>query len=35
MEYGLDKPLPVQFGCWLREVLQGNLGTSPSSCSGR
>ena len=27
-EYGLDKPLPVQFGYWLREVLQGNLGTS-------
>jgi len=27
-EYGLDKPLPVQFGYWLREVLQGNLGQS-------
>lgn len=27
-EYGLDKPLPVQFGYWLRAVLQGNLGTS-------
>lgn len=26
--YGLDKPLPVQFGYWLREVLQGNLGQS-------
>ena len=26
--YGLDKPLPVQFGYWLREVLQGNLGDS-------
>jgi peptide/nickel transport system permease protein len=27
-EYGLDKPLPVQFGYWLREVMQGNLGQS-------
>ncbi len=27
-QYGLDKPLPVQFGLWLREVLQGNLGDS-------
>jgi peptide/nickel transport system permease protein len=27
-EYGLDKPLPVQFGYWVREVLQGNLGQS-------
>jgi peptide/nickel transport system permease protein len=27
-DYGLDKPLPVQFGYWLREVLQGNLGQS-------
>jgi peptide/nickel transport system permease protein len=26
--YGLDKPLPVQFGYWLREVLKGNLGDS-------
>src|SRR3954463_513968 len=26
--YGLDKPLPVQFGYWLREVLHGNLGES-------
>lgn len=26
--YGLDKPLPVQFGYWLREVAQGNLGQS-------
>ncbi len=26
--YGLDKPLPVQFGYWLRQVLQGNLGDS-------
>jgi peptide/nickel transport system permease protein len=27
-EYGLDKPLPVQFGYWVVEVLQGNLGQS-------
>jgi len=27
-DYGLDKPLPVQFGYWLREVMQGNLGQS-------
>jgi peptide/nickel transport system permease protein len=27
-QYGLDKPLPVQFALWLREVLQGNLGDS-------
>jgi len=27
-DYGLDQPLPVQFGYWLREVLQGNLGQS-------
>jgi peptide/nickel transport system permease protein len=27
-DYGLDQPLPVQFGCWLREVLHGNLGQS-------
>ncbi|MFT3719174.1 ABC transporter permease [Pseudorhodoferax sp.] len=27
-QYGLDRPLPVQFGYWLREVLQGNLGES-------
>jgi peptide/nickel transport system permease protein len=27
-DYGLDKPLPVQFGYWVREVLQGNLGQS-------
>ncbi|RQP23354.1 ABC transporter permease [Piscinibacter terrae] len=28
VQYGLDKPLPVQFVYWLREVLQGNLGQS-------
>ncbi|MGH6637360.1 MAG: ABC transporter permease, partial [Polaromonas sp.] len=27
-EYGLDKPLPVQFGYWLKELSQGNLGQS-------
>ena len=24
--YGLDRPLPVQFGLWLRELAHGNLG---------
>lgn len=27
-EYGLDRPLPVQYGIWMGRVLQGNLGTS-------
>lgn len=27
-DYGLDKPLPLQFGYWIGEVLQGNLGQS-------
>jgi peptide/nickel transport system permease protein len=27
-EYGLDKPLPVQFGIWLLHVGQGDLGRS-------
>ena len=27
-EYGLDKPLPVQFGLWLGHVVQGDLGRS-------
>lgn len=27
-EYGLDKPLPVQFGLWLAHVGQGDLGRS-------
>lgn len=27
-EYGLDKPLPVQFALWLWHVLQGDLGRS-------
>lgn len=27
-DYGLDKPLPVQFAYWIGEVLHGNLGQS-------
>ena len=27
-EYGLDRPLPVQFGLWLSHVAQGDLGRS-------
>ncbi len=27
-EYGLDQPLVVQFGYWLKELAQGNLGQS-------
>ena len=27
-EYGLDKPLPLQFGYWLGELAHGNLGQS-------
>lgn len=27
-EYGLDRPLPVQFGIWLLHVVQGDFGTS-------
>ena len=27
-DYGLDKPLPVQFGLWLMKVVQGDLGLS-------
>ncbi|WP_424814708.1 ABC transporter permease [Roseococcus sp. YIM B11640] len=27
-DYGLDKPLPVQFGIWLGKVVQGDLGRS-------
>jgi peptide/nickel transport system permease protein len=27
-QYGLDKPLPVQFALWVGELLQGNLGNS-------
>ncbi|QHI98479.1 ABC transporter permease subunit [Xylophilus rhododendri] len=28
VQYGLDKPLPVQFGYWLRQLAHGNLGDS-------
>jgi peptide/nickel transport system permease protein len=27
-DYGLDQPLPVQFGYWIGQVLHGNLGQS-------
>jgi peptide/nickel transport system permease protein len=27
-DYGLDKPLPVQFGLWLAHVIQGDFGLS-------
>jgi peptide/nickel transport system permease protein len=27
-DYGLDQPLPVQFGLWLSKVVQGDLGRS-------
>jgi peptide/nickel transport system permease protein len=27
-DYGLDKPLPIQFGIWLMKVVQGDLGRS-------
>jgi len=27
-EYGLDRPLPVQFSIWLMHVLHGDLGRS-------
>jgi peptide/nickel transport system permease protein len=29
--YGFDRPLPVQFGIWIFNALQGNLGTSIAS----
>jgi peptide/nickel transport system permease protein len=28
VQYGLDRPLPTQFGYWVKEVAQGNLGNS-------
>jgi peptide/nickel transport system permease protein len=28
IEYGLDKPIMVQYGRWMGDLLQGNLGTS-------
>ncbi|MDB5775384.1 MAG: transporter permease [Herbaspirillum sp.] len=30
-EYGLDKPLPVQFGIWITHVVHGDLGRSIAS----
>lgn len=30
-EYGLDKPMLVQYGLWVGHALQGDLGKSPSS----
>ncbi len=30
-KYGLRKPLPVQYGIWLREALRGNLGYSETA----
>ena len=27
-ELGLDQPLPIRYGIWMSEVLQGNLGFS-------
>lgn len=30
-EYGLDKPLPIQYLYWLRNAFEGNLGTSLST----
>src|SRR3712207_9190372 len=27
-DYGLDKPLPIQFGLWLSKVVVGDLGRS-------
>jgi peptide/nickel transport system permease protein len=29
--YGLDKPIPVQYGDWVGHVLTGNLGVSPQT----
>jgi peptide/nickel transport system permease protein len=31
VEYGLDKPLPVQYLVWVDQALHGNLGTSPKT----
>lgn len=30
-EYGLDKPLPVQYATWIGHALQGDLGESPKT----
>lgn len=29
-ELGLDRPLPIRYGLWMKEILQGNLGYSYS-----
>ena len=31
VSYGLDKPLPVQYGLWLKRALMGDLGVSIAS----
>ncbi|MGH3444285.1 MAG: ABC transporter permease [Nocardioidaceae bacterium] len=31
IEYGLDKPVPVQYGLWLSHAFRGDLGTSPNT----
>lgn len=31
VSYGLDKPMPVQYGLWLKRALQGDLGVSIAS----
>lgn len=31
VEYGLNKPLPVQYALWVGHALHGNLGTSPKT----
>ncbi|HZD66468.1 MAG TPA: ABC transporter permease [Acidimicrobiales bacterium] len=30
-QYGLNKPLPVQYADWIGQILHGNMGTSPST----
>jgi peptide/nickel transport system permease protein len=30
-EFGLDQPIPVQYGIWLSKVVQGDLGNSTRS----
>lgn len=31
VEYGLDKPVPVQYALWVGHALRGDLGTSPKT----
>lgn len=33
-QYGLDRPLPVQYGQWLLNIIQGDLGTSITTHQG-